>query len=86
MAEYRKAHLSVFGDIGDLDVDVERIDETYFEKLFAQAIAVAEERGATLYCGECGVIDLADPKESLLWYKAIHKALNAHHIGHAMWT
>ena len=86
MAAYRAAHQSIFSSNGDLDIDVEKIDESYFEKLFAKAIEVADKLDVALYCGEYGVIDLADPKESLLWYQAIHKVFNRHGIGHATWT
>ena len=61
-------------------------DESYFETLFADAIAAAEERNVPLYCGEYGVIDLVSPEETLLWYEAFHKALKRHGIGSAAWS
>ena len=62
------------------------IDETYFERHFAEAVSVAEARNVRLYCGEYGVIDRVDPEEVLLWYKDFHKALSKHGIGCAAWT
>lgn len=61
-------------------------DEKYFEQLFAEALKVAEERNVTLYCGEYGVIDLADPEEILKWFAVVSKVFDAHGIGRAVWT
>ena len=61
-------------------------DESYFETLFADAIAVADERDVPLYCGEYGVINLVDPEETLLWYEAFHKTMKNHGIGSAAWS
>jgi len=62
------------------------VDEAFFEKLFEQAIKVAEERDVCLYCGEYGVIDLADTQSVLDWYKLIGSVLEKHNIGRAAWT
>ena len=61
-------------------------DSNYFEVLFADALRVAEERNVTLYCGEYGVIDYANTKDTIKWYKAITKVLDAHQIGRAAWS
>lgn len=61
-------------------------DESYFEALFQDAIAVAEERNVPLYCGEYGVIDRVDPEEALLWYRAFHKTMRRYAIGSAAWS
>ncbi|MBO4767162.1 MAG: cellulase family glycosylhydrolase [Lachnospiraceae bacterium] len=61
-------------------------DASYFEALFADAIAAADERNVPLYCGEYGVIDLVDPEEALLWYEAFHAAMRKHSIGSAAWS
>ena len=57
-----------------------------FERKFADALRVAEERNVRLYCGEYGVIDLADPQSTLNWYKDVHKVFNKYSIGHSMWS
>ena len=62
------------------------IDEGYFEALFKEAVAVAEERNVRLYCGEYGVIDRVDPEEALLWFEDFHKALKKFGIGSAVWN
>ena len=43
-------------------------------------------RDVPLYCGEYGVIDLADPAETLKWYRIIHEAFEKHKIGRAAWN
>ncbi len=63
-----------------------RLDYTYFEKLFAEAIETADARNVPLYCGEYGVISLADPAEIVEWYKAINKVFVKYDIGRAAWT
>lgn len=67
------------------DSQVETLDCTYFETLFAEAVAVAEARGTTLYCGEYGVIDRADMDSTVAWYQAIHTAFEKYGIGRAAW-
>jgi len=58
----------------------------FFESIFAPAIAVAEKYDVALYCGEYGVIDLADNHAKLRWLKDIHKTFENHGIGHALWN
>ena len=53
------------------------LDSEFFEKLFAEAITVAEERNVPLYCGEYGVINLASPEDTLKWYQSIHAVLKS---------
>lgn len=61
-------------------------NESYFEEIFAPAIEKAEKDNVPLYCGEYGVIDLADPREKLRWFKDIHGVFRKHGIGHALWN
>ena len=60
--------------------------EEYFEELFSGAIAKAEEYNVPLYCGEYGVIWYVSPEDTLAWYKIIHKVMERHGIGRALWT
>ena len=62
------------------------IGPDFFEKLFREAIEVAAERNVSLYCGEYGVIDRADPKESIKWYRDINSVFEKYGIGRAAWT
>ena len=61
-------------------------DEDYFEYLLADAIKVAEERNVPLYCGEYGVIDLADREDAAKWFKLFHAVMDRHKIGRAVWN
>lgn len=54
--------------------------------LFQEAVSVAENRNVPLYCGEYGVINLADTESALAWHKDIHKVFEKHGIGRALWS
>ncbi len=62
------------------------IGQEYFELYMQEAIRVAEERNVMLYCGEYGVIELADPADALKWYDLITACFNKYGIGRAAWT
>jgi len=62
------------------------IDEKFFEMIFADALKVCEERNVAIYCGEYGVIDLAEPEDTLKWYRCINKVFEKYNIGRAAWT
>ncbi|MBR1607658.1 MAG: cellulase family glycosylhydrolase [Clostridia bacterium] len=62
------------------------IGPDYFEALFRDALDYAQRQGAPLYCGEYGVIDQADPGDTLRWYRDIHAVFERHGIGRAAWT
>ncbi len=57
-----------------------------FDKLFDGAIAFAKKHNLRLYCGEYGVINLADINAKVRWYEAIHKVLEKHGIARALWS
>jgi aryl-phospho-beta-D-glucosidase BglC (GH1 family) len=85
MAAWDRLSLPYFADpVKGTGVDA--VDETLFSALFSRAVALAEERGVSLYCGEYGVIDLADPESTVAWYKAIHAAFEKYGIGRAAWS
>ena len=60
--------------------------EGFFEEIFAPAVRKAEQDNVPLYCGEYGVIDLADNQDTLRWLKDIHAVMNRHRIGRALWN
>ena len=62
------------------------IGSEYFELYMKEAIRVADERDVMLYCGEYGVIELADPKDALKWYKLICGCFDKYGIGRAAWS
>ena len=62
------------------------VDDEYFDRLFETAIAKAGREGRCLYCGEYGVIDIADPEDSLGWFRAINAAFERYGISRAVWS
>lgn len=57
----------------------------YFENMFREAIETAEKCDVMLYCGEYGVIELANPESAVNWYHDIHSAFEKYGIGRALW-
>ena len=64
----------------------DKLTSAYFEKIFAEALAVAEERNVALYCGEYGVIDRVAPKDAVKWYSMINEIFVKYGIGRAAWN
>lgn len=62
------------------------ITPEYFEGLFAEAMEKAKENGTTLYCGEYGVIDRAEPEDALKWFKTINSVFEKYQIPRAAWS
>ena len=62
------------------------LDEKYFEKIFAEAIQIANERNTYLYCGEYGVIENANIPDTIAWYKYVSEIFNRNGIGRAAWS
>ena len=60
-------------------------DERYFERLVSEAVRVAEERNVPLYCGEYGVIDLADRNDAKEWFHDFHAVMDKYSVGRAVW-
>ena len=44
------------------------------------------KNGTVLYCGEYGVIDLAEHEDALKWFKAINTAFDRLGISRAAWS
>lgn len=84
--KFTKANINQEGDAFDKYDPSATIDETYFENLFEDALKVAKERNVLLYCGEYGVIEKADPKELIKWYKLVNKVFEKNNIGRAAWS
>lgn len=62
------------------------LSSAYFEKIFAEAIQVAEERDVALYCGEYGVIDRVAPEDAVKWYAMINQVFREYGIGRSAWN
>mgnify|MGYP000031329703 CR=1 FL=1 len=58
----------------------------FFETLFRPALDIAEERDIPLYCGEYGVIDLADNDSKIRWAADICAVFDKYGIGRAYWN
>lgn len=89
VSELRSESLRLFGT--DYDAQFEGltdgvIDESFFEHDLTGALKIMEKYDIPLYCGEYGVIDQADRKSTLAWYKDIHKVLDKYNIVRSAWT
>ena len=62
------------------------IDASYFENLFSEALEICEKRNVPIYCGEYGVIDLAECEDTLEWLECISSVFEKHGIGRALWS
>ncbi|MCR5339028.1 MAG: glycoside hydrolase family 5 protein [Lachnospiraceae bacterium] len=91
-ASYKELAAASEKNLTQVTVSMEGVDENaslgpeYFVHHFGEAVKVAEERDVPLYCGEYGVINLADPQESLEWYRIISEVFNRFGIGRAAWS
>ena len=66
--------------------DESGVTEETFEKLFSPALAKAKEHGASLYCGEYGVIDVVAPEDAVKWFRVINAVFEKHGIARAVWS
>lgn len=87
---YKEKSAKILGDKAGFLMDerfgFNEIGPDFFEKLFKEAIQIANERDVTLYCGEYGVIDRANPHDSIRWYRDLNSVFNKYGIGRAAWT
>jgi len=58
----------------------------FFEDFLSEAVQVAEAENAALYCGEYGVINLAEPEDVLDWYRMVCACFDRFGIGRAAWS
>lgn len=58
----------------------------FFEDIFKPAIDAASAHNIPLYCGEYGVIELADNESKIAWLRDIHSVFNKYGIGRALWN
>lgn len=62
------------------------LGKEFFMNIFKEAVEYAEKNNVPLYCGEYGVIDLADPISTLRWLKDINSCFKEYGIGRAIWN
>ncbi len=58
----------------------------YFINRFAAACEAAKKNGTVLYCGEYGVIENAEPEDTVKWFKAINNAFEQLGISRSVWS
>ena len=66
--------------------DNDKLSSAYFDRYFGEAYQLSLERDVPLYCGEYGVINLADARDTLKWYEMIHETFERYGIGRAAWS
>ncbi len=66
--------------------EITEIGPSYYENIFVPAVETAKKENVCLYCGEYGVIDLADTESAKRWFKDIHSVFDKYQIGHAVWN
>lgn len=88
LEEYRADSEEFHGNLGGaiFKEGIREIGAEFFEDIFAPAIEKADKDNVPLYCGEYGVIDLADNDCKLIWFKDIHAAFSKYGIGSALWN
>lgn len=88
VSDYGRISHEIFGWDYDreFDYDGDIMDSSFFDRLFRQATAVSEKYDVPLYCGEYGVIDVADVEGTLRWFADIHAAFEKHNIPRAVWN
>ena len=74
------------GGIGKCEEVLKQLKNDFFINLFKEAVEYTEKQGVSLYCGEYGVIDRADPKSTLNWIKDINNVFEHYGIGRAIWS
>lgn len=66
--------------------NADKMGTEFMEKLIIEAVTAAENANVPLYCGEYGVIDCADIKDTAEWYCDIHSVFEKYGIARAAWT
>ena len=86
--EYRTVSSELSKDLAGaiFEMDISEIGPGFFEDIFNPAIIKAQSDNCPLYCGEHGVIDLADREDAIRWINDIHTAFRKYNIGSALWN
>ena len=88
-AVYKTRTTAIFGTDFDSeypDTLPEQMGVAYFENLIQPALQIAEKYNVPLYCGEYGVIDLAEAKDALAWFQDFNTVLEKYAIPRAVWS
>lgn len=65
---------------------IDRVDERYVDKFLKPAREFVELHDLPLYCGEYGVIELADMDSRVAWTRAVAEWCLKYGIGRAVWS
>lgn len=86
--DYREACRKVFHseNFELFKPEVKALGIEYFEFILKSALEAAEKYNVPLYCGEYGVIDLADQVSKDNWLKDFRSTLDKYGIGRALWN
>ncbi|MDO5155021.1 MAG: cellulase family glycosylhydrolase [Eubacteriales bacterium] len=88
--EYMEKSKSIMGAmtgaLADEGITLTSLGPEFFEVMFKDAIDVSVERDIPIYCGEYGVIDQANPEDTVKWFQDIHAAFEKFGIGRAAWS
>lgn len=88
-AEYlRQTNKELDGNYSDifLEMPAELSGADMLSSFFGDAMLIAEKRNVPLYCGEYGVIALADTEYALNWFRDVHTVFERFKIGRALWS
>ena len=88
LEEYQKSSTELSKDLAGaiFEDGISEIGPKFFEDIFTPAIEKAKANSIPLYCGEHGVIDLADREDALRWIRDIHATFHKYGIGSALWN
>ena len=88
METYKERSKVIDPDMGGaiFKVKVDKLGPDFFETIFKPALEKSKEDDIPLYCGEYGVIDLAENHGKIRWLKDIHSVFEKHGIGNALWN
>lgn len=86
--EYFKKESAKIGlqGLGVVYSKAQKMGVEFHEEMISAALQVAKERNLVLYCGEFGVIDRAEPKEAIKWYRDVLQLFEKYNIGYALWS
>ncbi len=86
--EFYRRNSRALGYMGEniFRADCQRMGVEFFESFLKEAIDTAQRQNVPLYCGEYGVIDRANPSETVKWFRDVHKTFEKFDIGHALWN
>lgn len=86
--EFFRKNSESLGFVGEnlLRSSAKTMGPEFFADFLREAITYAKSQNVPLYCGEYGVIDRADPDETVKWFRDVHEVFKRFDIGSALWS